>query len=709
MLKKRYLFLIIVCLFAISAVSAEEISNETNMIVNENEDTLEDSLIDDEIVVEDDTFEALQEKINNAPENSTITLKEDYFNTGNELEITIGKNITIDGKNHIIDANHASRIFNIVESNVILKNINFVNGHIKYGTAISDQTGGAIYCNACDINVIDCNFMNNTARYSGGAIYDNSESIIDNCDFINNSALYTGALYIANSSTVRNCDFMHNVGKYSAGAIYNFHGNNTVSDCNFIGNSNSTIDFSTELSRNSVRTNLTYSNLNMDKNNDYTNAISIEDNCLSINGYYIDFDYEGDIVTDILEFYISGSVLVDISGKKYEGNFDNEGKTKIKLDGLSSGVHDAKISYSGDENFGAFDINLPVTIESPIHICVDNVTKYYGDSERLTIKVIDESGYELKGIPLLIIINGEEYEKTTGDDGSTSVGLNLPANNYTAEIIFKGNEKYPTVNTTSNINIKTTIIGFDVEKIEKSSEPYVATFLDSTGKYLPQGEYMRFNINGVFYDRVIRENGQAKLNLNLEAKTYIITAYNTITGEESSNSITIKPRIVNNSDVTKFYRNRTQYYVTLLDDNGNPVKANETVTFNINGVFYERKTNENGTAKLNINLEPKTYIITAEYKNCRVSNTIKVLPVLSAKDLTMKYKDGSQFKANLVDSEGKAYTNQTITFNVNGVFYYRITDINGTVNLNINLMAGKYIITSSYNGSNIANTITINS
>jgi len=212
----------------------------------------------------------------------------------------------------------------------------------------------------------------------------------------------------------------------------------------------------------------------------------------------------------------------------------------------------------------------------------------------------------------------------------------------------------------------------------------------------------------VLYDRSIRENGKARLNLNLEANTYIITAYNTKTGEQSSNTITIKPRIVNNSDITKYYRNDTQYEVTILDDNGNPVKAGEVVTFNINGVFYERKTNENGTAKLNINLEPKTYIITTEYKNCRAANTIKVLPVLSAKDLTMKYRDGSQFKATLVDGQGNPYYNQTVMFNVNGVFYSRQTDINGTARLNINLMAGKYIITSSYNASNIANTITIN-
>ncbi len=73
----------------------------------------------------------------------------------------------------------------------------------------------------------------------------------------------------------------------------------------------------------------------------------------------------------------------------------------------------------------------------------------------------------------------------------------------------------------------------------------------------------------------------------------------------------------------------------------------------------------------------------------------------------MKYRDGTQFKATLVDGHGKPYVGQNLTFNINGVFYNRPTDSTGTAKLNINLMPGEYIITSSYNGSSIANKITI--
>ena len=73
----------------------------------------------------------------------------------------------------------------------------------------------------------------------------------------------------------------------------------------------------------------------------------------------------------------------------------------------------------------------------------------------------------------------------------------------------------------------------------------------------------------------------------------------------------------------------------------------------------------------------------------------------------MKYRDGTKFVATLVDGQGKAYASQTIQFNINGVFYNRVTDSSGQAKLNINLQAGQYIITSSYNGANIANTVTV--
>ncbi|WP_407380126.1 hypothetical protein [Methanobrevibacter sp.] len=161
------------------------------------------------------------------------------------------------------------------------------------------------------------------------------------------------------------------------------------------------------------------------------------------------------------------------------------------------------------------------------------------------------------------------------------------------------------------------------------------------------------------------------------------------------------------SDLTKYFRNDTQFVVRAVADDGSYAGAGETVTFNINGVFYNRTTNETGHAKLNINLAPGDYIITTSYDGCIEGNNVHVLPTLTGNDLNMTYGDKSQFTANLVDGQGNPYANQSVTFNINGVFYNRTTDVNGDAKLNINLQAGEYIITSGYGDAVIANTITI--
>ena len=106
-------------------------------------------------------------------------------------------------------------------------------------------------------------------------------------------------------------------------------------------------------------------------------------------------------------------------------------------------------------------------------------------------------------------------------------------------------------------------------------------------------------------------------------------------------------------------------------------------------------------------MEPGNYSITSYYKDCREGNTIEVLPVLFADDMSMKYRDGSQFKAKLLDGQGRPYVGQSVTFNINGVFYNRTVDSDGFAKLNIKLMPGEYIITSEYNGAKLSNTIKI--
>ena len=76
-------------------------------------------------------------------------------------------------------------------------------------------------------------------------------------------------------------------------------------------------------------------------------------------------------------------------------------------------------------------------------------------------------------------------------------------------------------------------------------------------------------------------------------------------------------------------------------------------------------------------------------------------------DLAMNYHDGSTFNATVLDGQGNPLANETVKFNVNGVFYNKITGDDGVASLTINLNKGNYIITSIWDNYHIGNKITI--
>ena len=384
----------------------------------------------------------------------------------------------------------------------------------------------------------------------------------------------------------------------------------------------------------------------------------------------------------------------------------------LKLDADNLVLDNDTVSIDGSVNshvtdYGAYVNasfeNITLKYELPIadiNIFADDMTKYYGDSQRFIVSVLDSKSNPISNKTVYLSINGKKYTKITDKNGSASIGINLNSGEYNMTTAVDNITVYSTVTVLSTIDADNLV------KVFKNESQYYALFKDLKGNPFTDAN-VTFNINGITYFKTTDKNGTAKLNINLSPGKYIITSQNPLTGEMHSNNITVLSRICENTDLVKYYRNDSQYSVRILGDDANPVGAGEVVTFNINGVLYNRTTNESGYATLNINLDPGYYVITAEYKSCKVSNNIIVKPVLFASDLNMSYNDGSKFTASLLDGQGRSYANQNIKFNINGVFYDKTTDINGEAKLNINLLPGQYIITSCYNGYNAANKVTI--
>ncbi|WP_407430908.1 Ig-like domain repeat protein [Methanobrevibacter sp.] len=865
-MKRKFLILICLALFIVSiaCVSAAEDVNQTV-----DNDALSVS-VDNELGAKDNgTFTALQEKINNAAEGSTINLENDYkYDEGFRKEgISINKELKINGNGYTIDGSNGARIFEILSNDVTVRNIKFINGN-----AVNNQNGGigaAIYNMGNNTNVIACDFINNSAAHSGGAIYAKGPVAIINCSFIANTAdsseysagsNFGGAIACEESFVINNCIFGDNGAQSGSSIYFELSTLGSMDNCTFADGpqSDAVIFLNKSLSYGAASPLKTdFTNLKFNDNlNLYGGAISFSNNILSIVGSHI-------------STFISGNVYVDIAENTFRNTFDSEGKANFDLNFISNGTWDTKISYRGDGNFAPFEINIPITIRPVIKLNVPDVTKEYGGPERLMI-TLTESNYPIVDANVTININGQNYTKTTDIVGRTSLDLDFDAGSYDATVFYKdisktakviinklatktvlyynnitpnsftltafigplnasgdvvftvngkdylsnvtdgkatytlnnlgvgsysavanykgdvnheasvsnsvgfdvkieviapdltkyyhGPERFvvtvtddnkpvvgknvtitlngvPYKRTTdangqgsmainlnsgvhtavsefegikvqSTITVKPTISANNVTKIYRNDTQYYATFTDTVGNLLKNSD-VNFNINGVFYTRKTNNQGVAKLNINLNPGNYIITAINPVSTERYGNLIKVLPSIVA-YDLTKYYKNASQLIFRLLDNQGRPVGAGVSATININGVFYTKQSDASGFVRMNINLNPGTYIATIEHNGLLMSSTVKVLPILEAKDVVMKYRDGTKFEAKLLDGQGKPFANQTLTFNINGVMYNRITDGSGIARLNINLMPGEYIITSMYsNGAAIANRVTV--
>lgn len=201
------------------------------------------------------TFTALQYKIDNATDGSTITLENDYvYNSSIDTGgIEISKPLTIDGNNHIIDADSKSRIFNINSDNIVLKNIIFKGGSAGTGGAIINNINtvvsysGNIIPNehtAYNCEISSCDFINCHANNGrGGAIYNARPCTcnINSCNFINCSAMDTkdnprggGAIYGDSNCNINSCNFTGCSANYGGGAIStNYDTTCNINSCNF--------------------------------------------------------------------------------------------------------------------------------------------------------------------------------------------------------------------------------------------------------------------------------------------------------------------------------------------------------------------------------------------------------------------------------------------------------------------------------------------
>ena len=407
----------------------------------------------------------------------------------------------------------------------------------------------------------------------------------------------------------------------------------------------------------------------------------------------------------------TGEVIISVNGKNYTV-MTKYGMASVTISDLANGTYSVDVFYNGDDIYAPIKNSTAFTVSkvSDYNMTVDIADIIKGENATITVSVPEDGTGNV-----IVTINGTDYKGTVVNGTAKVIIPGLDEGSYKVVTFYTGDNKYDSMvvngTITVNKNTRTTLIMDDVVKYFGGSQKLIAKLVDGFGNPIANAT-VYFTINGGVYARITDENGTASIAIRLLPGEYKASALFNGTDDDydmtSVNaSVLVKNTILGN-DTTLYFRNGTQYVAKFLDGNGKAL-ANTDVKFNINGVFYTRVTDENGIARLNIRLDPASYIITAynPVTGEQKANNITVLPRIIAKDLSMKYLDGSTFNATLVDGQGKAISGVNITFNINGVFYHRTTNADGVTKLNIRLMPGEYIITSMYDECWASNKIII--
>ncbi|MCC9262307.1 MAG: Ig-like domain-containing protein [Methanobrevibacter woesei] len=377
------------------------------------------------------------------------------------------------------------------------------------------------------------------------------------------------------------------------------------------------------------------------------------------------------------------------SSESYDENINNDNSSYVEED-YPINVEDAQNTQIISEDTNSTNNDLNSTNQT--YFDSENLILYYKNGTQWIITLYDSNGNPLANQNVSFIINGGIYYRVTDEFGNAYLNINLNPGNYSITSIFNGNEFYAGTNITNNITVLPTISGSDVVKYYKNGTQYYAVALDGNGNPLV-GVDITFNINGVMYTRVTNEDGIAMLSINLNPGNYIITAIHP-NGLMISNNITVLSTVMG-EDIIKEYRNGTQYYAVALDGNGNPL-VGVNVTFNINGVMYTMVTNEDGIAKLNINLDPGNYIITVIHPNGQmISNNIVIIPanIVITSNTTILVGNDKKYTVTLKTVGGSPVSSAEVYFYINNNRYVVVTNELGEATLDLSsLPLGEYTI-----------------
>ncbi len=351
----------------------------------------------------------------------------------------------------------------------------------------------------------------------------------------------------------------------------------------------------------------------------------------------------------------TGYVVAEINGTKYHVPIEN-GKANFTIpDNLKPGTYNLTVTYSGDDKYGSAKNSTLIEIldkKTTVPVKIENM----GDKIKVTLPN-DAQGYAVADIDGI-----EVYKPIIGGSAELEIPTYLPKGNYTVTVTYLGDDKYA-----SGFNLTNITVDGDNEKIATIlSFEHVDNNLTVTGVLKDINGNVLKNKNVTYYinnenkgNIVTDNNGLFKLQTVSHSTINVV--YDGDHVFKHSNATLILDSFLDRRNLTKIVSEEYNTYAVdfdlgerggyfkfrIVDGNGKAL-ANKPVQIGFCGVVYNRVTDSEGYAQLQINLNtPFIFTFAIAFLGDETNNASFVVQQINvAKKTTSVSADSKNFKAS---------------------------------------------------------------
>lgn len=296
-----------------------------------------------------------------------------------------------------------------------------------------------------------------------------------------------------------------------------------------------------------------------------------------------------------------------------------------------------------------------------------------------------------------------ETSKIESNDDTNNVVVRSKEKSDDEDLIKDNEDKTPISISASDVTMK---------RYDKSQLIINLNTADPTSI---EGKYVKIEMDNKIYWRPIF-NSMANLTIYNDVGNYTaICSFNYTNFQYATCTANIEvlenksdTHIITDNELLEMdYQDGTPYIIQLLDDKNNPIPKGY-VHITIDGRTYYKTTDDMGYADIPLNFGAGTYTITTVYTgnyryhpSNKTSTVIihKIIPTIESNNVVLYYQNGTPLKAKIMNCYRIGMNNSYITIEINNRTYYKRSNEEGFVDLNLTMKPGNYTAFINYPGN----------